>query len=126
MKLIKNLIFAGLAFALLAPGAQAQSWLKTGMPIPPIHKKAHVEEIPPGSKLVLVCKASDTVTLIDIKDRKQAMKLCTEGTMLQCRDCHQKFKVVWRNPTGKGADPEKIMEIVNSKGEPCMFLARVK
>ena len=112
--------------ALLVPGAQAQSWLKTGMPIERIHKKAHVEEIQPGSRLVLVCKGSDTVTLIDVKDRRQAMKLCAEGTMIPCRDCRQKFKVVWRNPTGKGADPEKIMEIVNAKGEPCMFLARIQ
>jgi hypothetical protein len=126
MKLFKNLILAGIAFTLLVPGAQAQYWFKTGSPVTHIHKKAHVDQIQPGSQLVLVCKSSDTVTLIDIKDRKQAIKLCTEGTMIHCRDCRKKFKVVWRNPTKKGAGAEKIMQIVNEKGEPCMFLARIK
>jgi hypothetical protein len=126
MKLVKNLFLTGLAIALLAPSAHAQGWFKTGMPIERIHKKHHVETIQPGSQLVLVCKGSDTVTLIDIKDRKQAIKLCTDGTMIHCRDCHRKYKVNWKNPTGKSGGPDKIMEIVNDKGEPCMFLARIK
>ena len=74
----------------------------------------------------MVCKASDTVTLIDIKDKEQAMELCREGRMIECHDCHKKYKVVWTTPPGKGGVPHAVMEIVNEKGEPCMFLARIK
>ncbi len=115
-----------MAIALIVPAASAQSTFKTGSPIERIHKKSHVDQLEPGSTLVLVCKSSDTVTLIDIKDKKQAITLCTEGNMIHCHDCHKKFKVVWRNATGKGSGPESIMEIVNARGEPCMFLARIK
>lgn len=126
MKHIKILLTAGMALAFFVSGAQAQAWFKTGAPVERIHKRAHVEKIGPGSRLVLVCKGSDTVTLIDIKDRKQAIELCTEGTMIECRDCRKKYKVIWKNPTGKGPGPETRMEIVNARGEPCMFLARIK
>ncbi len=40
--------------------------------------------------------------------------------------CRKKFKVIWNNPVGKGGGPKTVMEIVNAKGEPCMFLARIK
>jgi len=120
----KNLILAGLLLA--ASTAMAQPWGKTGVPIERIHKKSQVEQIGKGAQLVLVCKGSDTVTLIRIKDKKEAMELCTDGRMVDCRDCRKKFHVVWRNPTGKGPGPRSTMEIVNAKGEPCMFLARIR
>lgn len=126
MKHIKNLLLAGLALALVIPAANAQPWSKAGAPAERIHKMAQVEKLGPGSQLVLVCKGSDSVMLIDIKDKKEAIKLCTQGRMIQCRDCHRKYKVIWKNPTGKGPGPMSTMEIVNAKGEPCMFLARIK
>ena len=89
MKHIKNLLLAGLALALFIPAVNAQPWSKAGTPIERIHKKAQVEKLGPGSQLVLVCKGSDSVMLIDIKDKKEAIKLCTQGRMIHCRDCHR-------------------------------------
>lgn len=126
MKHTKNLILAGLALALFIPAANALPWSKNGSPMERVHKKEQVEKLGPGSQLVLVCKGSDSVMLIDIKDKKEAIKWCTEGRMIHCHDCRRKYKVIWRNPTGKGPGPLTTMEIVNDKGEPCMFLARIK
>lgn len=126
MKHLKNLLLAGAALVIMIASADAQSTFKAGKPIELIHKKAQVEKLDAGSQLVLVCKGSDTVTLINIKDKKQAVELCTEGNMIECRDCRKKFKVTWRNPTGKGPGPRHTMQIVNAQGEPCMFLARIK
>jgi len=119
-----NLLLAGLVLA--GSTAMAQPWGKSGVPMERIHKKSQIEQIGKGAQLVLVCKGSDTVTLIDIKDKKEAMELCADGRMIHCRDCRKKFHVVWRNPIGKGPGPRSTMEIVNAKGEPCMFLARIR
>jgi hypothetical protein len=126
MNRLKNLFLAGMALAVFIPNSHAQPWFKTGSPIERIHKKEQVDKIEPGSQLVLVCKGSDTVTLINIKDKKQAQELCASGHMVHCKDCRKTFKVVWTNPTGKGQQSKTTMQIVNSKGEPCMFLARIK
>ena len=126
MNRLKNLLLAAIALAVFIPNSHAQPWFKTGSPIERIHKKEQVDKIEPGSQLVLVCKGSDTVTLINIKDKKQAQELCTSGHMVHCKDCRKTYKVVWTNPTGKGQQSKTTMQIVNSKGEPCMFLARIK
>ncbi len=126
MKYLKKILLAGAALALFLSGAQAQSAFKTGNPLERITKKEHVDPLEAGSRLVLVCRGSDTATIIDIKDKKQAMELCGEGRMIECPDCRKKFKVIWTNPVGKGGGPKTVMEIVNAKGEPCMFLARIK
>ncbi len=126
MKYLKSILLAGATLALFLPSTNAQPWPNTGGPLARITKKEQVDKIEPGAKLVMVCKASDTVTLIDIKDKEQAMELCREGRMIECPDCHKKYKVVWITPPGKGGVPNAIMEIVNEKGEPCMFLARIK
>lgn len=126
MKNLKNILLVGAALALFLSGAEAQSAFKTGNPLERIIKKEHVDQLGAGSRLVLVCRGSDTATIIDIKDKKQAMELCREGRMIECRDCHRKFKVVWTTPPGKGSGPKAVMEIVNEKGEPCMFLAMIK
>ena len=75
---------------------------------------------------MIVCKASDSVQLIDIKDKKQAIQLCTEGRMIHCGGCRKHYKVMWKNPTGKTGGPDYKMYIVNAKGEPCMFMSRIK
>ncbi len=99
---------------------------KGGPALETIQKKSDVEKLGPKSQLVLVCKSSNTVTVIDIKDEKQAKKLCTEGAMIECKDCKKHYKVVWQSAPGKTGSPELKMDIVNAKGESCMFLARLK
>lgn len=91
-----------------------------------LSKKSDFEKLKPGDRVVIVCKASDSVQLIDIKDKKQAIQLCTEGRMIHCGGCRNHYKVMWKNPTGKTGGPDYKMYIVNAKGEPCMFMARIK
>lgn len=89
-------------------------------------KKSDFEKLKPGDRVVIVCKASNSVKLIDIKDKNEAMQLCAEGRMIHCGGCRKDFKVVWGNPTGKTGGPNYKMSIVNAQGEPCMFIARLK
>lgn len=126
MKTIKHLIIAASVSALfMSPALALPAW-KDGQPLETIQKKSDVENLGPKPQLFLVCKASNTVTLIEIKDEKQAKELCSEGKMLECKDCKKHYKVIWKNPTGKVGGPELKMDIVNAKGESCMFLAKLK
>jgi hypothetical protein len=126
MKTLKSLTLTASLCALFMSSALALPPWKGGPALEIIQKKSDVEKLGPKSQLVLVCKASNTVTLIDVKDEKQARKLCADGAMIECKDCHKHYKVVWKNPTGKTGGPELKMDIVNAKGESCMFLARLK
>ena len=125
MKTIKSLILTASAIALcISPALALPPW-KGGPALETIEKKTDVEKIGAKSQLVLVCKASNTVTVIDIKDEQHAKALCAEGTMIECKDCRKKYHVTWKNPTGKTGGPDVKMEIVNAQGHPCMFLARL-
>lgn len=106
--------------------AHALPPFKGGPPSEVLLKKSDFEKLKPGDRVVLVCKASDSVQLIEIKDKKQAMQLCAEGRMIHCAGCRKHYKVLWRNPAGKTGGPDYKMTIVNDKGEPCMFMARLK
>lgn len=126
MKTLKSLTLTGSFCALFLSSAFALPPWKGGPALEGIQKKSDVENLGPKSQLVLVCKASNTVTIIDVKDAKEALKLCAEGRMVECKDCHRHYKVVWKNPTGKSGGNELKMDIVNAKGESCMFLAKLK
>ena len=126
MKTIKNLIITASVSALFMSSALALPPGKSGQPLETIQKKSDVEHLGPKPQLFLVCKASNTVTLIDIKNEKQAKALCAEGKMLECKDCKKHYTVTWKNPTGKNDNPELKMDIVNAKGESCMFIAKLK
>jgi hypothetical protein len=102
---IATFAFLPIAFA-LPPG-------KDGSPVPVLTKKSQFEALKPGDKVALVCKASDTVMVIDIKDSKQAMALCKK-----------KYKITWIGPGKSGGQQTKLV-IVNEKGEPCMFFAKL-
>ena len=126
MKTLKYLTLTASLCALFMSSAFALPQWKGGPALEVIDKKSDVEKLGPKSQLVLVCKASNTVTIIGLKDEKQARKMCAEGTMIECKDCHKHYKVVWKNPTGKTGGPELKTDIVNTKGESCMFLAELK
>lgn len=126
MKILKSLTLAASLCAIFMSSALALPPWKGGPALEVIQKKSDVEKLGPKSELVLVCKASNTVTVIDIKDEKQARKLCAEGAMIGCKDCKKNYKVVWKNSPDKAGSPELKMDIVNAKGETCMFLAKLK
>jgi len=126
MKTIRHLIIAASVSALFMSSALALPAGKSGQAWETIQKKSDVKQLGPKPQLVLVCKTSNTVTLIETKNEKQAKALCSEGKMLECKDCKKHYKVIWKNPTGKNGGPELKMDIVNAKGESCMFLAKIK
>ena len=125
MKTIRSLITACIATFALSSVAFALPPGKTGAQLPTLTKKSQFEELKGGDKVVLACKMCDTVKVIDIKDSKQAMALCKEGRTIHCEVCKKKYKVTW-TPPGKSSGPLKTkLIIVNEKGEPCMFFAKL-
>ena len=126
MKPLSVLLAALLTTLVFTSQAHALPPFKGGPSSEVLSKKSDFEKLKPGDRVVIVCKASDSVQLIDIKDKKQAIQLCTEGRMIHCGGCRKHFKVMWKNPSGKTGGPDYKMYIVNAKGEPCMFMARIK
>ena len=126
MKPLSVLLAALLTTLVFTSQAHALPPFKGGPSSEVLSKKSDFEKLKPGDRVVIVCKASDSVQLIDIKDKKQAIQLCTEGRMIHCGGCRKHYKVMWKNPTGKTGGPDYKMYIVNAKGEPCMFMARIK
>jgi hypothetical protein len=125
MKTIKSLITAFIAIFALSSVAFALPPGKTGAQLPALTKKSQFEELKGGDKVVLVCKMCDTVKVLDIRDNKQAMALCKEGRMIHCEVCKKKYKVTWTPPGKSGGPLTTKLVIVNEKGEPCMFYARL-
>lgn len=124
MKTIKSILTTTVALIALSSAAFALPPGKGG-PASPAMNKGDFDGLKAGDKVALVCKASDSVTIIDIKDQKTAMELCKEGQMVHCPMCKKEYKTTLVNPTGKGAGPKTKVVIVNEKGEPCMFFAKV-
>ena len=118
IKTIKSTVLTACVFALFMSSALALPPWKGGPALQTIETKSDVDRLGPKSQLVLVRKASNTVTVIYIKDREHAKALCAEGTMIECKDCHKKYRVTWKNPTGKAGASEVKMEIVNAQGTP--------
>ena len=122
---MKSLITAFIAISALSSVAFALPPEKTGAQLPTLTKKSQFEELKGGDKAVLVCKMCDTVKVIDIKDSKQAMALCKEGRTIHCEVCKKKYKVAWTAPGKSGGPLTTKLVIVNEKGEPCMFFAKL-
>jgi len=125
MKTIKSILTTTLAVLTFATGALAAPG-KNPETSPALKHESDFAALKVGDKVALVCKASDTVTVIDIKDQKEALALCKEGKMVECPDCKKEYKVTRGNPTGKGTPDRHEVVVVNEKGEPCMFFAKLK
>ena len=125
MKTLRSIIIACVAIFALSLVAFALPSGKTGAQLPTLTKKSQFEELKGGDKLALICKMCDTVKVIDIKDAKQAMALCKEGRMVYCPVCKKKYKVTWTAPSKSGGPLTNKLIIVNEKGEPCMFYAKL-
>lgn len=124
MKTFRILITAFIATLALSSAGHALPPGKDGPLLPVLNKKSQFEALKSGDKLVLVCKASDAVMVINIKDSKQAMALCKEGRMIHCPDCKKSYKITWIGPGKSGGQQTKLV-IVNEKGQPCMFFAKL-
>ena len=123
MKTLKSLITACIAIFALSSVAFALPPWKTGAPLSTLTTKSQFEELKGGDKVVLVCKMCDTVNVFDIKEKKHALELCKEGRMIHCQVCKKKYKVTWT--PGKSGGPRYKLTIVDEKGKPCMFLAKL-
>jgi hypothetical protein len=122
MKTLKSLITTCVAIFALSSVAFALPPGKTGSRLPTLKKKSQFEELKVGDKVMLVCKMCDTVRVFNIKDPKEAMALCKEGRMIYCPVCKKNYKVTW-TPPGKSGGP--LVKIVDEKGKPCMFFAKL-
>lgn len=109
---------AGTAFA-LPPGK--------GGPRTALTSQADFEALKPGDQLVLVCKTSDSIQIIEVKDEAHALQLCKDGEMVHCPECKKSYKVKrGGHPAGKGPQgTSREVVIVNEDGEPCMFYAKL-
>lgn len=127
MNTIKSLFTASLVMAVLASSAFALPPGKGG-PQKALTTPADFEALKPGDQLVLVCKTSDSIQIIDVKDEKHALRLCKEGTMVHCPECKKDYKVSrGGHPGGKGSGAAKSeVVIVDESGKPCMFYAKLK
>lgn len=98
-----------------------------GGPRKSLASQSDFEALKPGDQLVLVCKTSDSIQIIEVKDEKQALQLCKDGEMVHCPECKKSYKVKQGgHPAGKGgAGISREVVIVNEKGEPCMFYAKL-
>lgn len=91
---------------------------------PALRSAAVLSDVKAGDKLALVCKVCDTVTVLDVTSKEEAMKLCTEGEKVVCGSCEKTFTVVQHGPRGKGGQHTET-RIVNDKGEECMFVTKL-
>lgn len=124
MNTSKSILAVTVAVLTLSSAAFALPAWKGG-PSEPAMTKGDFGTLKPGDKVALVCKASNSVTVINIKDQKQAMELCTAGKMLHCPLCKKDYKVTLSPTGGKGAANQTTVVAVNEKGEPCMFFAKL-
>lgn len=126
MKTLKSLFTTSLLMAVMAASALALPPGKGGPPSEALTKKADFEALKPGEQLVLVCKASDSIQIVDVKDEKHALQMCKDGEMVHCPMCKKEYKVRSVGNPAKGQTTVSEVTIVNEKGEPCMFYARLK
>lgn len=91
---------------------------------PALRSAESLSEVKAGDHLALVCKMCDTVTVLDVTSREDAMKLCTEGEMIACGSCKETFKVVAHGPRSKSGRHIET-RIVNESGEECMFVTKL-
>jgi hypothetical protein len=125
MKTLRSIITACVAIFALSPVAFGLPAGKDGAKLPTLTKKSQFEELKGGDKVVLVCKMCDTVKVIDVRDTKQAMALGKEGRAIHCEVCKKKYKVTWTAPGKSGGPLTTKLLIVDEKGKPCMFFAKL-
>jgi len=121
---MKTLLTTALALVALSSAAFALPAWKGG-PATPAMEKGDFENLKAGDKVALVCKASDSIVVINIKDQKEAKELCTEGRMIHCPTCKKEYKTTFANPSGKGGGPQTKVVVVDENGKPCMFFAKL-
>lgn len=124
MKTLKSTLTVTVAVLALSSAAFALPPWKGGSATPAM-TKGDFETLKSGDQIALVCKASNSVTVIDIKDQQEALELCKTGKMLHCPLCKMDYKVTLGSPNGKGLGNQTTVVAVNEKGEPCMFFAKL-
>ena len=77
----------------------------------------------PGDMVAQVCKTCDTVSVIEIESKDQAMDFCKEGEIVGCPSCKKKVKVTFRGPRTEST--RRVVRYVDDHGEACMFMSKV-
>lgn len=119
-KLFSAIMFSILGIATLASAApRGPSWT-------PQRTLANVEDfeaLKPGDTVAQVCKVCDSVSLVEIETKAQAMEYCKDGAVLNCPSCKKKATVTVRGP--RPENTRRTVTYVDEHGEACMFLAKV-
>ncbi len=76
-----------------------------------------------GDTIAQVCKMCDTVSMIEIESKDQAMSYCKEGATVDCPSCKKKSKVTIRGPRTESS--RTMVRYVDDHGEACMFMSKV-
>jgi uncharacterized protein YbaR (Trm112 family) len=126
MKLIHTLVGTALAALIFSSTAQAMPPGRGGIYYPTLAKKSDFENAKPGEKLVLICKNSESIKGIDVRDGKRTIEFCAERKMLYCPKCKREYKVTWNLPISKGGPPMYAIKIMNEHGKSCIFFPNLK
>ncbi len=126
MKNLKQLLNVSLVIMALSATALALPPGKGGRTSPALTKESDFKALKADEQVVLVCKTSNSITVIEVKDEQAALALCKDGAMVHCPTCKKEYKVTRGNPSGKGSPNRREVVIVNDKGEPCMFYAKLR
>jgi hypothetical protein len=124
-----TLLIALLGCVLFQPVAAALPPWKQG---PPLHKQIQPTEQENSDsnslkgRLVLICKDTRGIVLIPVEDRRQAIALLSSGTITHKKDCRTRLRTRVRNPVRRIGAQNKVTELVDSNGEKCLTLGRIK
>ena len=124
-----TLLIALLGCVLFQPVAVALPPWKQG---PPLHKQKNPTKEENSDcnslsgRLVLICKDTRGIVLIPVEDRRHAIALLSSGTITHKKDCRIRFRTRVRNPVRRIGAHNKVSELVDSNGEKCLTLGRIK
>ncbi len=108
-----------LASVSLLAGPPAGGWYKEKT----LSTAADFAALELGDQVAQVCKKCDSISVVEIQSKDQAMDFCKEGATIDCPSCGNVAKVVRTGPPSQS--PQKI-EFVDEHGNACMFMAKLE
>lgn len=121
MKKVASILFTVLAFAgvSLMAGPAPGGWHKQKT----LSTVADFAALQPGDQVAQVCKNTDTVSVIEIQSKEQAMKLCEDGAKFDCPSCKNTVNIVRTGPPSKA---KQKIQYVDDHGENCMYISKLE
>lgn len=79
-----------------------------------------------GDRYALVCRMTDTVTIKEITDDKEAAALCHDGGSVHCNSCKKKYTIKSVGPRPDSSPESTKVTIVDADGKECMYIVPIK